>query len=396
MGDAKSKALKDAEKCVKLAKDWPKAYSRLGAAQHALKRYEAAVESYREGMRLDPDNAGLQAGRKVAEEALEALRAARWKQGQREREAEEARREAQAKAKAHAAADSKAAEAVINAKQKEGKEADPLASFLSEVASTETSTQGVLTSEKTMNDKYTNQDLGSSEKQVERLLGNNYKWKNLNPLEPLMLDTDCTTEDIKLRYRKLSALVHPDKCLGNPKARDAFEEVKKAYQQLMDDNRRKIVLATVEAIRGRVRKDRAKLKKEKNWTDEQLTKQKGSLEAHQKMEAMKEFASVEMRRREIEKHKQAQKKRERDQEDEEQSKLIKMRETEKEWNEEGGREVRVGDWRKFQTHGKKKVKKNKSWKEEVSQGRAGRQAASHMPCLLSPALLVIPTALFSS
>ncbi|CAN0518658.1 unnamed protein product, partial [Ectocarpus sp. 12 AP-2014] len=32
------------------------------------------------------------------------------------------------------------------------------------------------------------------------------------------------------RYRKLSTLVHPDKRLDMPQARDAFEEVKKAYQ----------------------------------------------------------------------------------------------------------------------------------------------------------------------
>jgi tetratricopeptide (TPR) repeat protein len=46
LGDAKSKALKDAEKCMELGFDWPKAYSRLGAAQHALRRYEAALETF--------------------------------------------------------------------------------------------------------------------------------------------------------------------------------------------------------------------------------------------------------------------------------------------------------------------------------------------------------------
>jgi hypothetical protein len=38
-----------------------------------------------------------------------------------------------------------------------------------------------------------------------------------------MLDTDATPEDIKARYRKLSTLVHPDKRLDMPLARDAFE-----------------------------------------------------------------------------------------------------------------------------------------------------------------------------
>lgn len=43
----------------------------------------------------------------------------------------------------------------------------------------------------------------------------------------MQLDIDATEEDIKLRYRKLSTLVHPDKCLNFPTAREAFEEVHK-------------------------------------------------------------------------------------------------------------------------------------------------------------------------
>ena len=42
---------------------------------------------------------------------------------------------------------------------------------------------------------------------------------------------DATEEDIKQRYRKISSLVHPDKCRPGEqeRARDAFEEVTKAY-----------------------------------------------------------------------------------------------------------------------------------------------------------------------
>lgn len=45
LGDAKSKALKDAEKCMELAPEWSKSFSRLGAAQHALRRFDAAVQT---------------------------------------------------------------------------------------------------------------------------------------------------------------------------------------------------------------------------------------------------------------------------------------------------------------------------------------------------------------
>lgn len=47
IGDAKSKALKDAERCMELAPQWPKSYSRLGAAQYALRRFDAAVETFK-------------------------------------------------------------------------------------------------------------------------------------------------------------------------------------------------------------------------------------------------------------------------------------------------------------------------------------------------------------
>ncbi len=66
---------------------------------------------------------------------------------------------------------------------------------------------------------------GTSESQIARLLQTNFAWKNLNPYEVLQLNIDATEEDIKLRYRKLSTLVHPDKCLNIPTAREAFEEV---------------------------------------------------------------------------------------------------------------------------------------------------------------------------
>lgn len=47
--DSISKALKDAEKCVSLAPQWAKGYSRLGAAQHGLGRLDAAVDTLKKG-----------------------------------------------------------------------------------------------------------------------------------------------------------------------------------------------------------------------------------------------------------------------------------------------------------------------------------------------------------
>jgi tetratricopeptide (TPR) repeat protein len=47
--DSISKALHDAEKCVTLAPAWSKGYIRLGAAQQSLKRFDAAMDTFKKG-----------------------------------------------------------------------------------------------------------------------------------------------------------------------------------------------------------------------------------------------------------------------------------------------------------------------------------------------------------
>ena len=44
-------ALQDAEKVVDLKADWPKGYSRLGAAHFGLHQWDAAIEAYQKGAR---------------------------------------------------------------------------------------------------------------------------------------------------------------------------------------------------------------------------------------------------------------------------------------------------------------------------------------------------------
>jgi tetratricopeptide (TPR) repeat protein len=70
--DSKSKALKDAEKCVELAPNWSKGYNRLGAAQQALKRYEAAIESFKKSIQYDNNNQSLWSALTLCKEAYEA------------------------------------------------------------------------------------------------------------------------------------------------------------------------------------------------------------------------------------------------------------------------------------------------------------------------------------
>ena len=49
--DSKSKALHDAEKCIELAPTWSKGYTRLGAAQQSLKRFDNAIDTFKKGER---------------------------------------------------------------------------------------------------------------------------------------------------------------------------------------------------------------------------------------------------------------------------------------------------------------------------------------------------------
>jgi tetratricopeptide (TPR) repeat protein len=241
--DSKSKALADAERCVSLAPEWPKGYSRLGAAQQSLRRFDAAMETFKIAIKLDPNNQSLWSSLKNAEEAYEEDKKQRFAAAAAERAVEEniLRMKDEAKRKAAAKKEEELREA---------KEKDALSDFLNEINSscipnsvpenvhnnietsatsneekkTEAPDDSLLSDffssvgsvapvdattvtnivPKTLTEKYLNQDLGSAMDQFTRLTGPNYKWKNLNPYYVMDLDIDATDEDIKYRYIKLT------------------------------------------------------------------------------------------------------------------------------------------------------------------------------------------------
>ncbi|KAL2348132.1 hypothetical protein Fmac_002132 [Flemingia macrophylla] len=59
---AMPEGLKDAEKCIELDPTFVKGYTRKGAVQYFMKEYEKALETYREGLKLDPNNQELLEG----------------------------------------------------------------------------------------------------------------------------------------------------------------------------------------------------------------------------------------------------------------------------------------------------------------------------------------------
>lgn len=320
--DFKSKALYDAEKCMNLAPDWIKSYNRLGVAQHALKRFDAAIDTFKRGISIEPNNQSLWGALKSCEEAKEIDKRERFAAAAEERLKEEEKLKRQ----------NEQMEAV---KEKEkGQEEDLLSSFLADIG-TETSVNPKVDLEKDnavnnsedllcgffaevstpvldnnsvakviinnitgdaitvvsrdesqMTEKYMNQELGTGHEQIQRLAAQHYQWKNLNPYFVLQLDIDATIEDIKYRYKKLSAKVHPDKMRDNESARTAFEEVKIAYQKLLDEEQRKNIIANIEVVKDNIMKERKKI--EKGASVENLP----SLEEVLEKEIMKHFAGT--------------------------------------------------------------------------------------------------------
>ena len=126
-GDARGKALRDAEKCIELRPEWWKGYSRKGAAEHALQRFDAARATYQRGLELDPDNASLAAAAEDAYAAGQAYsKMLREQAKERERLQKEEEEERRKKAEEEAEKEVKA----------EGSGGDPnedlLAEFMSE------------------------------------------------------------------------------------------------------------------------------------------------------------------------------------------------------------------------------------------------------------------------
>jgi stress-induced-phosphoprotein 1 len=52
-------ALKDAEKTIELAPEFVRGYERKGTVQFFMKKYEDAVQTYQDGLKVEPNNQEL-------------------------------------------------------------------------------------------------------------------------------------------------------------------------------------------------------------------------------------------------------------------------------------------------------------------------------------------------
>jgi hypothetical protein len=105
-------------------------------------------------------------------------------------------------------------------------------------------------------------ELADNEREIERILQPNSTYLNLNPFYVLQLSEECTLEEVKRQFRRLSLLVHPDRNPNNPRAKQAFEEINKAQKALHEAKDLEFYKGVVEEARTRVEEEVKAQKKE--------------------------------------------------------------------------------------------------------------------------------------
>ncbi|KAG0451257.1 hypothetical protein HPP92_026332 [Vanilla planifolia] len=185
----------------------------------------------------------------------------------------------------------------------------------------------------------------------------------LNPFEHLNLPFNSSTDDVKKQYRKLSLLVHPDKC-KHAQAKEAFAALAKAQQLLLDPQEREYILSQVNHAKEELRSKRKKELKKDNATKIKSLVDEGKYE-HQyeqsdefqqmlKLKVREILTEQEWRRRKMQMRISEEEGRLKKDEEETKEMWKRKREHEEQW--EGTREQRVSSWRDFMKGGKK-VKK---------------------------------------
>lgn len=193
------------------------------------------------------------------------------------------------------------------------------------------------------------QDLGSGAAQIERLTGRNSKWVNLNPYDVLMLPHTASEDDIKARFRRLSALVHPDKNTNDSdRAGDAFNEVRKAQELALDGPKRNVTIAMIKTAQKEVRKVRRR--KLRAGVPEALLP---NLDSELLKATRKAFAEREMRRRNYEARVKAEAAREAAEEFDKSAAMVEEHKAEQDWASR--RESRMESWQSFQAAKKRKL-----------------------------------------
>ncbi|BBN17467.1 DnaJ homolog subfamily C member 8 [Marchantia polymorpha subsp. ruderalis] len=185
----------------------------------------------------------------------------------------------------------------------------------------------------------------------------------LNPFEHLNLPFTATPEDVRRQYRKLSLLVHPDKC-KHPQAKEAFSALAKAQQLLLDTAERDYIVAQINLAKDELRAERKKMLKKDNASKIKSMVDEGKFESlYEESEEYKQkwkqrvreiLTEQEWRRRKFQMRISEEEGRLKKEEEETREMWKRKREDQEKWEET--RENRVTSWRDFMKGGKKAKK----------------------------------------
>ncbi|KAL4729530.1 DnaJ subfamily C member 8 [Fusarium chlamydosporum] len=181
--------------------------------------------------------------------------------------------------------------------------------------------------------------------EIDRIL----KAFRLDAYAVLDLQPGVPDSDIKVTYRKKSLLIHPDKT-KNPLAPDAFDRLKKAQTELMDEKHR-------ERLDEAIADARMLLMRENKWTVDSEELKTEEFRKMWRAKARDVLIDNEHRRRRQMKAQLQEEGREQRRTDAELEERKRKRQHEQDW--ESTRDERISSWRQFQKGqgGDKKKKK---------------------------------------
>ncbi|KAL2109541.1 hypothetical protein VUR80DRAFT_2319 [Thermomyces stellatus] len=154
----------------------------------------------------------------------------------------------------------------------------------------------------------------------------------------LDLNPGVPESDIKITYRKKSLLIHPDKT-RNPRAPDAFDRLKKAQSELMDEKHR-------ERLDQSIADARMLLIRQNKWTVDSPELKTPEFAKKWREKTREVLIEDEHRRRKLARAMMQEEGRELKKQEEEQEERRRKRKHEEEWEET--REKRIDSWRQFQ------------------------------------------------
>ncbi|KAI2628369.1 DnaJ domain-containing protein [Xylaria nigripes] len=188
--------------------------------------------------------------------------------------------------------------------------------------------------------------------EIDRIL----KAFRLDAYAVLDLQPGVPESDIKLTYRKKSLLIHPDKT-KNPQAPDAFDRLKKAQTELMDEKHR-------ERLDEAIADARMLLIRENKWTVDNPELKTDEFAKKWRDKTREVLIENEVRRKRQLKAQMQEEGREQRKADDDLEARKRKRQHEQDW--EATRDQRIDSWRQFQKgkssggdDGKKKKKKLK-------------------------------------